>query len=1074
MYPNQIKNLSEEEFKKEFDKRVARMNERLDALNKCIEEIKRQNERKKNISEMDEVDDGDNNDDNSDNIPKDTDESEVSIEKFTRNLTKIAATIGFDPFLGRTSELNQIISILIRKKKNNVILLGEPGVGKTAIIEGLTTLIYQKSPKIPKSLYTKEVYEINVGALTAGAKYRGEFEERIELILQWMKKQSNIILFIDEAHVLLGGVNFNVSNYLKPALARSDFLCIGATTEDEFEQYIAKDKALLRRFKIIKVNPLSKEATLKVLFKMKQEYEDHYGIKLSKGVFNEVIDLSELYIKDQFLPDKAIDLLDLSCSQFYLKSEAKKRKWNILKSKSIVEKSFWQDSSFTVFEKKNVKNVLYFLDKFKKNRSSKDFILNPIFYQFYILSKHSFLNSQFYFSRGLNNQLKIKKNAIVLENLLNNNLVYDIHHNVEYKEIIRYLSYVYFKQVYSINIFYRHLKSILNQKKVFYFRNLYNLGSIIGYLNFIGEFDFKKESEEIKTLIDPVIKAEYIKKVKTSSIDYKALSLENLLSKFYFLDLLEITQNLRLSSKESQFKKKPIMSASFIGKVLSSFIKIPINPLYSSNNKNLITKQNKTFNSQIFGQPHVLKTVLNTIKKSYTGIRDMNRPISSFFFAGPTGVGKTEVAKVLAEILFGDRKKLTIIDMSDYPLSESISKLIGTSPGYVGYDQGGLLTDQVRKHPYSIIVFDEIEKAAKSIYNIFLQILEEGRLVDNKKRSIDFTNTIIIFTSNIGANLIISHHERLEKYRLKLLKDKLSSVLISKEKRLKFFRYLTSPVLIKFIQSLDWQDIVNSPVLLQQLQPYFDYLITDSQFVRNSPKLNKEIRLLLFKNFRPEIVNRIDHILIFNCLTKNNIRQILDLLLLKLAEKIYQEYSLLISCSASFCNYLVNKGYDLELGARPIRRILSEEVESRITEYLVEFNIRRSYNGTKRIKLTRDTGLSAVNSFGINYLKNKYFYRIDLLKVLSKSNEFIFATLLRSNFSKDFFTFLLKTDFNNRGFSHMQWNFYFDKKLKREKLLNLLSRSVHNKEFCLMSDLGRSINSLSYIGHLVKQKSWFI
>lgn len=565
------------------------------------------------------------------------------LEKFGRDITKACRDGKVDPVIGRDDEIRKIIEVLARKNKNNVILLGEPGVGKTAIIEGLAMRIVNND--VPLSLKDKTIYELDMGALVAGAKYRGEFEERLKAVLNKIKESNGkIILFIDEIHLIVGAGRtdgaMDAANLLKPMLARGDIDCIGATTLNEYRNYIEKDKALERRFQPVMVNEPTLEDTISILRGLKEKFETHHGVKITDNALVAAVNLSNRYITSRFLPDKAIDLVDEACAMIRVEIESTpteldelRRKIKQLEIEKVALKKEKDESAL-----KRLAKIDASLDEAKKNEEE--------------LSK------------------KWEKE--------------------------------------------------------------------------------KEEINEAKNLKISLDKAKFDLNNAFTSGDYERAS------KLQYQEIPEIEK--RLAKIESDQKGGRILSEvvteNEIAKIVAKMVHIPVGKINESEREKVLHLK-ETLQRRVIGQDEAIELVSNAILRQRAGIKDQNKPIGSFMFLGPTGVGKTEVSRALAESLFDSEQHMIRIDMSEYMEKYSTSRLIGAPPGYVGYEEGGQLTEQVRRNPYSIVLFDEIEKAHPEVFNLLLQILDDGRLTDSQGRIIDFKNTIIIMTSNLGSDLLL-------------------------------------------------------------------------------------------------------------------------------------------------------------------------------------------------------------------------------------------------------------------------------------------------------------------------------
>ncbi|MBR4618619.1 MAG: AAA family ATPase [Bacilli bacterium] len=693
-------------------------------------------------------------------------EEENVLEKYGRNITEIAKNGKMDPIIGRDDEIRNITRVLSRKTKNNPVLIGEPGVGKTAIVEGLAQRIIRGD--VPNSLKDKTIWELDMAALIAGAKYRGEFEERLKKVLTEVKKsEGQIIMFIDEIHTIVGAGNseggMDTSNILKPMLARGEIHVIGATTLNEYRKYIEKDGALERRFQKVKVNEPSVLDTITILRGLKERFEIHHGVTIQDRALTAAASLSNRYITDRFLPDKAIDLIDEACATIRVQLD------------SVPE------------ELDNLQREIMRLEVEKEAlKKEKD-----------ELSKQRVLSLQ----ETLDN-LKISEKELKEK------------WNKE-KEII---------------------DSIKDKKRELEDR----------------KFELSKAENEYDL--------ENAARLKHGVIP----GLEKELN-----ELRESTKNQILSD---------VVTPEDIALVISRTTNIPISKLVSSEKEKLLMLE-ENLKKRVMGQDEAIRLVSDAILKSRSGIKDPNRPIGSFMFLGPTGVGKTEVARSLAYELFDDEKHMIRIDMSEYMEKFSVSRLIGSPPGYVGYDEGGELTEAVRRNPYSIVLFDEIEKAHPEVLNLLLQILDDGRLTDSNGRLVDFKNTIIIMTSNLGSEHVLEGH-----------KDE----------------------------------------VLKEVQNYF----------------------------RPEFINRIDEIVVFNELDKTSIRKILDKIISQIESRL-KENDISIKLTEKCKDFLVDNGYDVNFGARPLKRIVSRTLEVLLAKKLINGDIKPS--SIVNIDYDNDFKISCIN-----------------------------------------------------------------------------------------------------------------
>ena len=670
-------------------------------------------------------------------------ENENVLEKYGRDITKNAQDGKTDPVIGRDEEIRSITRILSRKTKNNPVLIGEAGVGKTAIVEGLAQRIV--AGDVPNNLKDKTIWELDLAALVAGAKYRGEFEERLKKVIDDVKKsEGNIIMFIDEIHMIVGNNAegaMDVGNILKPALARSEIHCIGATTLNEYRKYIEKDSALERRFQKVIVNAPTVTDTITILRGLKNKFELYHGVSIKDRALIAAATLSDRYITDRFLPDKAIDLIDEACATIKVQMESVPIKLDTL-TRNIMQLEI---------EKEALKKEK---DEISVNR------LNTI-------------NTELVKLREEENALRIK-----------------------------------WENEKNINTKIKEKKEELDKArfKLSTYENNYDLENAAKYAHGI----IPNLEKELSLL----------------QLDNKS-------------DILSDT-----------------VDEEDIAKIISKWTNIPISKLVGSERDKLLNLE-ENMKKRVKGQDQAIKLVTEAIIRARSGIKDPTKPIGSFIFLGPTGVGKTEIAKTLAFELFDDEKHMIRFDMSEYMESHSVAKLIGSPPGYVGYDEAGQLTEKVRRNPYSIILFDEIEKAHKDVLNILLQILDDGRITDNHGKLIDFKNTIIIMTSNIGSDLILEGQ-----------KDKVTD----------------------------------------ELKHYF----------------------------KPEFINRVDEIITFNFLTKDIIKEIV----IKSIKEIETRLSnIKVNITDNAINYIIDNAYDINYGARPIKRYIQRNIETLIANNIIKENI---------------------------------------------------------------------------------------------------------------------------------------
>ncbi|MDA2936549.1 ATP-dependent chaperone ClpB, partial [Patescibacteria group bacterium AH-259-L05] len=678
-----------------------------------------------------------------------------ALEKYTINLTKMAHAEKLDPIIGRDEEIRRVIQVLSRRTKNNPVLIGEAGVGKTAIAEGLAQRVVDGD--VPESLKSKELISLDLGALVAGTKFRGEFENRVKAVLREIKRSGNYILFIDELHTLVGAGGaegaIDASNMLKPALARGELHCIGATTLKEYQKYVERDAALERRFQTVYIIEPSIKDTIAILRGIKEKYEVHHGIRITDKALTEAAKLSQRYISDRFLPDKAIDLMDEAASALRMEIESQPEELDILKRK---------------FRQLELERAALKKDKDAKSQLQK-----------------------------------LKKESADLGEKIRD---FEIRWKTE-KDIIA---------------------SIHKMKE---------------------EIDKLKQQSEIAEREASLQKVAEIKYGKIPELEKKVVTAQKKLGKI---------------QKEHRILKEEI-GAEEIARIVSVWTGIPVSKMLEKETKKLARMENE-IHKRLVNQKEAVVAVSNAIRRSRAGISEENRPIGSFIFLGPTGVGKTELAKSLTEFLFNTENALVQLDMSEYTERHTVSKMIGSPPGYVGYEEGGQLTEIVRRRPYSVILFDEIEKAHPEVFNILLQILDEGRLTDAKGRTVNFKNAVIIMTSNLGSELIKDYAK------------KAGFGFVSEDEK------------------KSTQDIIEE-------------------------KIHQSLR----ETFKPEFLNRVDEIIIFHPLTKSNIKQIVGLQLMQVIERLKEKkIKLMVSDPAK--NLLADLGFDPIYGARPLKRVIQKQI----------------------------------------------------------------------------------------------------------------------------------------------------
>lgn len=684
-------------------------------------------------------------------------ETNNPLEKYGRNLTKEAREGKIDPVIGRDSEIRNCQRILSRRKKNNPVLIGKPGVGKTAIVEGLAQRIVNKD--VPEPLQGRTIFALDMASLVAGAKYRGQFEERLKSVIDEVKKSDGqIIMFIDELHTIVGAGktegSMDASNIMKPMLARGEIKVIGATTLNEYRENIEKDGALERRFQKVLVDEPSVEDTISILRGIKDKYEIYHGIRIQDQAVIAAAELSNRYITDRFLPDKAIDLMDEACA--------------------TVRTEIDTMPEYLDEEKRRILQVQIEIAALKKEDDEKS-----------------------------------KKRLESLEKEL-------ADANERYKADFNK---------------WKSQKDSINSVK-----------------------DIKEEIDKVKVEIE---KAE-------RNYDFEKLS------ELKYGKLTELENKLKEKEKDQENNSsiKEEVTDEDIADVVSNWTNIPVNKLVESERSKILGLADK-LHERVIGQDEAVDSVSDAIIRARSGLKDINKPIGSFIFLGPTGVGKTELAKSLAEAMFDSEKNMIRIDMSEYMEKYSVSRLIGAAPGYVGYEEGGQLTEAVRRNPYSVILFDEIEKAHPDVFNILLQVLDDGRLTDSQGRTVNFKNTIIIMTSNIGSTYLI------------------------------------------------------------------DGLKEDGSIDEENRKL---VDSSLRNSFKPEFLNRIDDIVMFKPLTSDQIYKIIDLQIADISKRL-ESREITIELSKKAHEYILDKSYDVEYGARPIKRFLQANIETNLGRKIIEGNI---------------------------------------------------------------------------------------------------------------------------------------
>ena len=701
-----------------------------------------------------------------------------TLNKFAVNLNERAAAGKLDPVIGRDEEIRRVLQILSRRTKNNPILVGEPGVGKTAITEGLAQKIVDGA--VPENLKDKIVYSLDMGALIAGAKYQGEFEERLKgVVKDVVDSQGQIILFIDEIHTLVGAGRasgaMDASNILKPALARGELRTIGSTTLDEYQKYFEADKALERRFQMVMVDEPTPAESIAILRGLKERYENHHRVRIEDDALIAAVNLSHRYITSRFLPDKAIDLVDEAASKLRLEMNS---------------------------------------------------VPEPI----------DELNSQI-------RQLEIEKEAIKREGV-------------------------------SLK-----LDKINDQLKE---------------LNAKRDVLMKKWDEEKGILSGIQTARQQMEDYKIQAQSAERAGDYGKVAELRYGKMAEAQKKIDELTARQAAVKDPIITESVtpedIADVVSRWTGIPVNRMLESEKEKLLRMEDE-LHKRVVGQEQAIHAVADAVRRSRAGLSNEKRPIGSFLFMGTTGVGKTELAKALAEFLFNDENMITRIDMSEYQERHTVSRLIGAPPGYVGYDEGGQLTEAVRRKPYSVVLLDEIEKAHPDVFNILLQVLDDGRLTDNKGRTVDFKNTIIIMTSNVGSDIIQSYMEKLPEVGKKGEAPAEAAAAIAKRNQM-------------------------------------------------LGECKGKILELLRQTIRPEFLNRIDEIIMFEPLTKNDIRDILHIQMKQLQSKLSED-GVEISFTPAFEDYMTDMGYDPAFGARPIKRVMQRELVNQLAKAILDGTVHR-------------------------------------------------------------------------------------------------------------------------------------
>ena len=698
-----------------------------------------------------------------------------ALKNYAINLNERARSGKLDPVIGRDEEIRRVLQILSRRTKNNPILVGEPGVGKTAIAEGLAQRIIHGD--VAENLKNKQIYSLDMGALIAGAKYQGEFEERLKgVVKEVIESNGEIILYIDEIHTLVGAGKssgaMDAANILKPALARGELRTVGATTLDEYQKYFEQDKALERRFQMVMVDEPSPAESISILRGLKERYENHHKVKIEDDAIIAAVDLSNRYITNRFLPDKAIDLIDEAASKLRLEMN------------SVPEK----------------------IDEL--NRKIK--------------------------------QLEIEREAIKREG-----------------------------KSPKLNDIVTQLDTLREEKKV-----------------------YDKQWKEEKSLLDSIQE----KRLKVENYKIEADNAERAgdygkVAEIRYGKISALQNEIEELTAKKNANPNPLINEEVnpedIAEVVSKWTGIPVKRMLQSEKEKLLNLENE-LHKRVIGQDEAIKAVSDAVRRSRAGLQNEKRPLGSFLFLGTTGVGKTELAKALAEFLFNDENLMTRIDMSEYQESFAVTRLVGAPPGYVGYDEGGQLTEAVRRKPYSVVLFDEIEKAHPDVFNILLQVLDDGRLTDGKGRTVNFKNTILIMTSNAGSEIIQQYMNKLEQHNT--AND-------------------------------------NAPA-------------NDSRKEELLEECRNSVLDLLKRSVRPEFLNRIDEVIMFEPLSKKDIIGILQLQIGQIAEML-RDKGVELEFTPAALEYLSSKGYDIAYGARPIKRLLQKELINELATKIISGEIAR-------------------------------------------------------------------------------------------------------------------------------------
>jgi len=912
-----------------------------------------------------------------------------ALEQFGTNLTNLALNGKFSECFGREEELKQMMEILVRRQKNNPVLVGEAGVGKTAIIELFATRIVKNL--VPFILEGRIIISIDLISILAGAQYRGEFELRFQKLLNEVLEQPNIIIFIDEIHNITGAGSaegsLDAANILKPVLARNGFQCIGATTIKEYKQ-IENDPTLNRRFQAINVKEPSIEDTIDILYGIRPGLESFHNINISNSALKIAVELSHRYIYDRFLPDKAIDLLDRASAKIVIEMTSTNEKSIII---SIVNSILRKISILRseAFRKGDIASEFVFQEV---ENSYKNFLLNWLEYPININNLKVINNNMSPLSSELFNtmHLTIMKHAddLLFTPFKKFNASEESYNKSNLSIEKNNLIYLNFFKKKDLNLSYYRISLFLFKNWIKNgFLNLNTLTHKLNFYNYIylnknNESNFilndieTKSNDKISNLDDleekrisifkeylrnlkPIVRRGLIESFNNSSSTLNLTSKEiksiyNLLG--YFTnedDFLQFEKNDFINN-DSLFNIKRELSQHDIRSVLSELTGIPLNIVSSSESEKLLNLEN-ILHERVIGQEDAISVIAKAIRRSRMGIQNPNRPIASFLFCGPTGVGKTEVTKTLAENLFGSEKDLIRFDMSEFMEKFTISRLVGSPPGYIGYDDGGQLTDAVRSKPYSVVLFDEIEKAHPDILNILLQILDDGRLTDTKRRLVHFDNTVIILTSNAASseiqNFIKNNNSNSNNFfselELKNIKDKKFTY---QDKYSEILEFLKSPIQETFLIDLKKkikQELLfslkhkNLPILFNSKNNFETIDLINNENIKSLVKKDenkKELKEIVLNKlstlFLPEFLNRLDDIIIFEPLKQEELLKICNIMIKQLQNRMKTKNILLI-VDENVKLRLTQKGYNPLFGARPLRRLITKYIEDLISEQLL-------------------------------------------------------------------------------------------------------------------------------------------